>query len=93
MTEKLTAEQILDREFLEIRAKILEIGSSLDRIQRAPGAIVDDRRMELLADGIQILTQPVSGQGSGNRAEQIQLLFSRQYENDWRDKFAIKPRN
>ncbi len=90
MTHQLTAEQVLDREFLEIRAKILEIGASLDRIQRASGNVDNDRRMNLLTGGIQILSQPIADHNSGNRVEQIQLLFSRQYENDWRDKFNLK---
>lgn len=87
MADSLTAEQILDREFLEIRGKILEIAASLDRIERANGTVDNDRRVELLEKGIQILIDDHS-----NRAEQIQLLFSRQYESDWRDQFDVKPR-
>ena len=87
MSESLTAQQVLDREFLEIRAKILEIGSSLDRIGRATGSVDEDRRMQLLHRGIEIL-----GTNSKCRAEQIQLLFSRQYEDDWRENMDVKPR-
>ena len=39
MATPLDAQQVLDREFLEIRGKILEIASSLDRLQRAAGTV------------------------------------------------------
>jgi len=84
MTEQLTAQQILDREYLEIRAKLLEIAASLDRIQRAHGDTADDRRSHLIAQAIQVLADD-----EGNRAEKIQLLFSRQYEQDWRSRLGL----
>jgi len=38
MTSPLAAPEVLNREFLEIRAKILEIPASLDRLDRAEQA-------------------------------------------------------
>ena len=36
---------LLDREFLEIRAKVLEVAACLDRLDRAPGTVEHDPRM------------------------------------------------
>ena len=74
-----TAEQVLQQEFLLARAKILELAATLDRIDRAGGNVQEHPQMQLLHRGFQIL----SGDGE-ERAQQIQLLFSRQYSADWR---------
>ena len=37
----MSAQQILDREFLEMRAKILEVSATLDRLERAEGPVTD----------------------------------------------------
>lgn len=79
-----TATEILDREFLEIRAKILEIGASLDRMQRADGDVTQDRRTQLLVQGLRILLE-----AEGDRAERIQLLFSRPYAPDWPHELGV----
>ena len=80
----MNASEILDNEFLGIRAKLLELAATFDRIQRATGDIEGDRRMALIQQGIDILVKE-----DKDRAEQIQLLFSRQYEDDWQDKFDL----
>ena len=77
------AVDILNREFLEMRAKVLELAASLDRMDRADGDVADDRRMRLLQQGIQILAQP----HRQDRAEQTQLLFSREYDPQWKETF------
>ena len=85
----MNSQQILDREFLDIRAKILEVAAALDRIDRADGCVDDDPRMTLIADAIKIVdadqTDPI-------RAERIQLLFSREYDANWLEEFAIAAR-
>jgi hypothetical protein len=73
------APQVLDREFLEIRAKILELAASLDRLDRGDGDVADDPRMTLVRGGLSILSQDDPG-----RAERMQLLFSQPYEDAWR---------
>lgn len=80
----LTAEQILDREFLEIRCKILEIAAALDRLERAEGSVTEDRRMKMVYDGLAVLSTD-----SADRAEQVQMIFSRRYEPGWRDQFGL----
>ena len=55
-------------------AKILELAATLDRIDRAGGNVDQQPQMQLLRRGFQILS------GTANeRAEQVQLLFSREY--------------
>lgn len=74
----------LDREYLPIRAKILEVASALDRIQRTSGHEVDDPRWQQLQSAINLLFQsdPV-------RAEEVQMLFSRTYDENWRTTFDV----
>lgn len=78
------ARDVLDREFLEIRAKLLELAASFDRLDRGDGHVRGDRRMELIREGLGILRRD-----EGGRAEAIQLLFSREYEEDWRQRFGL----
>lgn len=80
----MNSEEILDREFLEIRAKILEIAASFDRLERSDGTVGDDSRMQLIRQGIDILQS-----GGSDHAERIQQLFSRPYSPDWRDTFQL----
>lgn len=78
------AAQVLDREYLEIRAKILELAASFDRIQRGGGSVEQDARFQLLRTALQSLLTT-----DEDRAEQIQLLFSLEYDPDWRTAFGI----
>jgi hypothetical protein len=71
----MNSNEILDREFLEIRAKILEVAAALDRIDRAEGEVAKDSKH----------SDPI-------RAEKIQLLFSREYDQKWLDEFALASR-
>ena len=80
MSTDLSSQQILDREFLPIRAKILEIAASLDRMQRAEGDVAEDPRLLQLQTAMDKLKNE-----DHDRAEQIQLLFSRPYQQQWRD--------
>ena len=84
MPTPMPAPDVLDREFLEIRAKLLEMAASFDRLDRGEGDVHGDRRMDLIRRGLKILQRDESG-----RAEAIQLLFSREYEEDWRRKFGM----
>ncbi len=84
---EMNALQVLDREFLEVRAKILEIAASLDRMDRADGDVSMDPNRQLLVRGIDLLlsNQP-------DRAERFQRLFSRDYHDDWQIEFEMKNR-
>lgn len=85
MPAPMPAPAVLDREFLEIRAKILEIAASLDRLDRGDGDVQSDARLQLLRQGIDILQE-----AEGGRAERVQSLFSLAYDPQWRDAFGIK---
>jgi hypothetical protein len=76
--------EVLEQEFLPSRAKILEVGAALDRLDRASGSLASDSRRAQIHAAIQVLLRP-----ENDRAEQIQLIFSRQYKDDWREKFGI----
>ena len=80
----MAAPAVLDREFLEIRAKILELGASFDRLGRGAGSVDNDPRMKLIRQALSLLQEK-----SSDRAEQIQLIFSRPYDDDWRKVFEI----
>ena len=80
----LSAPEVLDREFLEIRARVLALAACFDRLDRADGEVSGDPRMSLLREAIDTLQSEAP-----NRAEQVQLIFSRSYENDWRSKYDI----
>lgn len=83
MSIPMTSNQILDREFLEMRAKTLELAACLDRMQRAEGNMGDDPRIANLQKAIAVLAGD-----DPNRAERIQQIFSRAYDENWREVFA-----
>jgi hypothetical protein len=84
MSNSRTAGQVFDQELLPIRAKLLEVAAALDRIDRARGSTLSDPRRTQVQAAIQILLRP-----EDDRAEQIQLIFSRPYEDDWQEKFQM----
>ena len=65
--------QVLDTYFLEVRARLIEVAATLDRIDRHPGAaaIKNDPRMAFIHGALDILA------GAGpHRAQSIQELYS-----------------
>lgn len=89
-----TQDEVLQREFLTVRAKILEIAAALDRIDRAnkkpakgicpDGSRGNDQRLDQLHQALQVLQQP-----DAKRTEQVQLIFSREYNNHWQQEFGV----
>lgn len=88
MTTLAHASDILNKEYLEIRARILELAAVLDRLDRAEGSVVADRRLTLIQQGLEILREPKAG-----RAEQVQLNFSLDYDPRWREVLPQHPRS
>ena len=84
MSLPLTAPDVLNREFLELRAKILELAASLDRLDRAAGDVAEDPRLAKLHRGLELLLGE-----AGGRAERVQLLFSRPYNEDWQTALGV----
>lgn len=82
-----SALEVLDREFLEIRGKILELAAALDRLDNHPESLGDDQRLAKIREALGVV-----GDLRGDRAEQVQLIFSRPYHENWRKEFDLKPR-
>ncbi len=74
----------LDREYLVVRAKLLEVAAALDRIDRADGSVAEDPRRSQLQRAIEILASP-----SSQRAPEVQLNFSLPYDASWRQAWAL----
>ncbi|WZO99821.1 hypothetical protein EP7_001434 [Isosphaeraceae bacterium EP7] len=81
------ASEVLDRDFLETRGRLLEVAAALDRIDRAPDPSHGhpDRRLAQLRRGIEALLEPGAG-----RAETIQMLFSLEYSPEWRTTLGVR---
>lgn len=84
MSKSRTRADILNRDFLETRAKILELAAALDRLDRAPGDAPDPRRAKL-QEGIDALLSTEPG-----RAEVVQRIFSLEYDPEWQRRFELK---
>lgn len=86
MAHPMTAPQTWEREFLALRGKILEIAAALDRVERADGTIEGDARLAQINKALQTLAR-----SGGDRAEQIQLIFSRSFDEGWREELGLDP--
>jgi hypothetical protein len=82
-----TASEVLEREFLVLRAKILEIAAGLDRIDRAGPIGENSPQMAKLREAMETLLWT-----EGSRAEEVQLIFSRPYEPQWQEEFGFARR-
>ncbi len=76
--------EVLNRDFLETRSRILDLAAALDRLDRAPGDRTPDRRLAQLRQAIEALLEPGPG-----RAETVQRLFSLEYDPEWRVKNGL----
>ena len=83
----MNSSQILEREFLEMRARVLELAACLDRIERAEGDVSDDAKLVGIQKGIEILADSV-----GDRAKRVQMLFSREYRENWKKDYELTRR-
>ncbi|GAC1471192.1 MAG: hypothetical protein NVSMB9_17070 [Isosphaeraceae bacterium] len=77
---------VLNRDFLEMRCRVIDIAASLDRLDRAPrpGSEAPDPRIAQLRQALEALLEPGPG-----RTETIQRIFSREYESGWRQYFGL----
>jgi hypothetical protein len=76
--------QVFEQEYLPVRAKLLEVAAALDRIDRSDAKSGTDTRRAQIHAAIRVLLRP-----EDDRAEQLQLIFSRPYEEGWRKKLKI----
>ena len=87
MPPLLSAPEVLNREFLEIRCKILDLAAAFDRLERADGSVTDDPRLARLREALAIVLEHPT-----DRAEQVQMVFSRAYDDDWQKNLNVAPR-
>ena len=78
--------EVLNRDFLETRSRVLELAAVLDRLVRPAGHRGDppDRRLAQLRQAIEALLEPGPG-----RAETVQRIFSLDYDADWQKTFGL----
>ncbi len=76
----MNAQQILDRYFLEMRCKVLDVAAALDRVERSEGAAdaTRDPRLRKLLDAIRVLESP-----GADRTARIQMILSDAYADTW----------
>jgi hypothetical protein len=74
-----TAQETLDREFLAIRARLIDLAAGLDRLDRAEGSVADDPLRQKIQQSLERLA------AEPHRAEAIQMLFSLPYDAKWRE--------
>lgn len=80
----LSAQQTLEREWLQLRADLLGVAATLDRLDRVGAVGQHPEEQETLRRAIEIL----SLEGRTDRAEQLQVLYSRPYDPTWRERFT-----
>lgn len=78
------AAPVLEQEFLPLRAKLLEVAAALDRLDRSEKVDRAEPRLQKVYAAIEVLRN-----AKADRAEQLQLVFSRKYEGDWRENFGL----
>jgi hypothetical protein len=84
MSNAQNSNQVFEQEFLPMRAKLLEVAASLDRIDRTGDSLASDSRRLQIQSAIHVLSRP-----DDDRAEKIQLIFSHPYEENWRENFRM----
>ena len=80
------AQAVLAREQFQIRAKLIELAAILDRIDRADGEVDHDPRMLEIQKSLEVLS---SLHGDNNRAAEIQMIYSRTFNAEWRTHFKL----
>ena len=81
-----TAVEVLDRDFLETRHRLLDIAAALDRMGRADsaGQVRSDHRHAQLEQAIRVLVD-----GQPDRAERVQMVFSLPYDEHWESALGV----
>ena len=76
----------LDRYFLQMRHRALNLAADLDRIDRAAGAegVRDDPRLAQVKQAIEVLAD-----GKPEKIERAQMAFSLPYAEGWREEFGV----
>ena len=78
MSTSLPAATVLDREFLAVRARLIDLAAALDRIDRAEGSVEGDQRLARIRRSLEVLAGDAT-----DRAQQVQIVFSLPYNENW----------
>lgn len=89
MQVPIDAVELLDREYLTIRAKILELAATFDRLERSRGDVTKSPEMVAVQQALEVL---LAKETDADRAERIQLIFSRPYTKEWKKELEIPSR-
>ncbi len=81
----LSAEELAAREWPGLRASIIDIAATLDRLDAAGPADETARVRDQAEDLLRAVLTP----GDGDRARRLLEQMSRPYDHQWRDAFAI----
>lgn len=71
----------LDRDFLALRARLIDLAAGFDRIDRDTQTAKDDPRWRQLRRAIDVLASSET-----HRAERMQMHFSLAYDPAWHEK-------
>jgi hypothetical protein len=74
------ATEVLNADFLVIRAKLIDVAAALDRIGRAEGSLAADPRLQQIHEALELL-----GEDRPERTERLQMVFSLPYQEQWQD--------
>jgi len=75
----LPAARALDHFFLDARCRLLDLAATLDRIDRGQGDVDADPRLARIEQALKVLASEAP-----DRAEQIQKIFSQEYDPAWK---------
>ena len=81
---KPSALDVLNREFLTIRSRLIDLAAAIDRVGRAEGQVADDARWQQLQLALGIIAVP-----DDNCAERVQIAFSLPYVENWRSEYRV----
>ena len=77
------ATDVLNADFLVMRAKLIDLAAALDRIDRAEGSVAADPRAQQIRQALELL-----GGGGPERTERLQAIFSLPYQEHWRTEYG-----
>ena len=80
----MSSSAVMEREFLEMRALILQLAASLDRVGRSKKPAAEEEKLEQLKNGVRILLGK-----QNNRANLVQMLFSNAYDPAWPQQYDL----
>ncbi len=84
----MNATTTLDRQFLQMRARILELAADFDRLDLGSETPADDSRLTQLRNAVEVLLQL-----EPERAAKIQQIFSREYDPNWQASLGLTARD